>query len=110
VLNVGTFLAVVYEINKDAVRLDEQNVVLIKFITTFYVFIKTVLITPMTLAFLAFISAEKYGLTTTIQAVLAAISIPGLMVMSANIILVVLFFRNNSPFSKLPFSSSVNYQ
>jgi hypothetical protein len=108
-LNLGAFLAVLYEVNKDAARLDEQNVVLIKSITTYYVLVKTILLIPMTLAFFAFISPDLYGLTTTTQAILAAVSILGLVAMAGNTVLVILFFRNNSPFSKLPFSSSVNY-
>lgn len=109
-LNIVALLFVAYEVNKDSASLDEQNVVLIKFLTTYYVFIKTTLLIPMTLSFFAFVSPDKYNLTTSMQASLAAISILGILTMLVNASLVLLFFRNNSPFSKLPFSSSVNYQ
>ena len=109
-LNLSAVLFVVYEVRKDPKSLDEQNVVLIKFLTTYYVLIKTALLMPMSLSFFAFVSPDKYNLTSSMQATLAVISILGITLMVINSSLVILFFRNNSPFSKLPFSSSVNYQ
>ena len=65
---------------------------------------------PMTIAFSAFISSQSYGIESGLTILLAVISIAGGLFLATNMVLYTLFFRDNSPFSKLPFASSVNFQ
>lgn len=62
----------------------------------------------MTLVFTCFLWPSLYSLSVVEQAVLAVVSVFGLLFLALNAVLMVLFFRDNSPFSKVPFSSSVN--
>lgn len=64
----------------------------------------------MFVAYAAFINPSSYGLTTNMQAALAVISILAIIFTIANLTLYILYMKDNSPFSKLPFASSVNYQ
>ena len=63
----------------------------------------------MALAFSAFASPSLYNISNIGQIVLGLISGIGMIFLLINAILGVLFYRDNSPFSKLEFSSSVNF-
>lgn len=62
----------------------------------------------MVLAFSCFISPSLYGLSVPSQAILGVISGVGMLFLIFNCVLSTLLYRDNSPFSKLEFSSSVN--
>jgi hypothetical protein len=84
------------------------NLVTIKFLTYYFTLLRTVLALPTVLAFACFASPSLYSLSSTVQIVLGIISGIGIIFFLVNAILGTLLFRDNSPFSKLEFSSSVN--
>ena len=63
----------------------------------------------MVLAFGAFTSPSMYNLSGIVQILLAIVSGFGFIFLIVNAIVGVYFYRDNSPFSKLEFSSSVNF-
>jgi hypothetical protein len=64
----------------------------------------------MALSFSAFINPTAFNFTIQQQIILAAISVIGIILTLINLALYIYFMRDNSPFSKLPFASSVNNQ
>ena len=109
VLNIIPTVIVIYEVHKDPSKLEEVNLLTIKFLTYYFMFLRTILVLPMVLAFACFASPALYGLDSTTQYTLAMISAIGMLFLFSNAVLGVIFFRDNSPFSKLEFSSSVNF-
>lgn len=78
-------------------------------LTYYFVVVKTVLVVPTTLALVAFLSPDLYNLSVHQVLLKAVLSVLLAFVFTFNSILALLFFRANSPFSPLPFSSPVNY-
>ena len=84
------------------------NLVFVKALTIYAVLLKTVLLIPMVVAFTAFLSPDLYGLEGSAVWV-GLLSVLGIALLGVNMTLFILFFRANSPFSKLPFAASVNF-
>jgi hypothetical protein len=106
-LNVLITGIIGYEMRKEPINLDEPNLVIIKILTYYFILLKTILVIPMTLAFTYSLhSNPEIGLILKIA--LITVSALGLLFMGANLVLANLFFRDNSPFSKIPISSSVH--
>lgn len=89
--------------------MEEPNILGVKLVTTFGILLKSVLLLPMAVIFSAFAAPEGFGLEGQSQAVLGVVSAIGLGLMLTNLALFVLFLRDNSPFSRLPFAASVGY-
>jgi hypothetical protein len=77
-------------------------------VTIYAVFLKSILLIPLSLSFSAFINPNSFNLTTSYQIALAILSIIGVILTLINLILYIFFIRDNSPFSKLPFACSVS--
>lgn len=82
----------------------------IRFVSLYAIFLKSIFLIPLSLSFTAFINPDAFNLTTQYQISLAILSIIGFALTFVNLILYIFFLRDNSPFSKLPFSCSVNNQ
>lgn len=99
---------VLYETNKDKTKLEDHNVLRIRVLTYYFVALRTVLVIPTTLALAAFLSPALYRISDEQALLLAVLSALLALLFAFNSILGLLFFRADSPFSPLPFSSSVN--
>lgn len=106
VINALSLGLIFYEVEKEV---GKSNMLTIKFVTNYAILLKSILLIPMFLAYTSFINSSL-GLSTSLQIVLAILSFFSASMTIANAILFMLFIRDNSPFSKLPFASSVNYQ
>jgi hypothetical protein len=110
VTNAIALILVIYETEKDANNLTQVNILAINFVTYHSLLMKTVLFLPLCLASVAFAFPSLYSLDTQSQIILAVISTLNLILTVLNTYLYILYVRDNSPFSKLPFASSTNYQ
>lgn len=63
----------------------------------------------MTLAYFCCFSANLYAVTPSQKFFLLPLSLLGVVVLLFNCSLITLLFRDNSPFSSLPFASSLNW-
>jgi len=100
-INIFTTGLIIYEICKDPINLEEANLLTIKFLSYYFIFLRTVLVLPMVLAFACFASPSIYGLSLSGQIILGIVSGIGLLFLLINSVINVLLYRDNSPFSKL---------
>ena len=104
---------ILYDTNKKIEQYkqeNQQNMSIVKYIGFFGIILQKILLIPMVLAFSTFIQADTYRLTLSLQIVLAVVSILGFITLFMLMALFLLFYKDNSPFSKLPFASAVNYE
>ena len=107
IANVVATSLIIYDVQKDPTKIEEPTIFTIKYLKYYFIFIRTILLLPMVLAFAAFASPSLYNLSSIMQIFLGIVSSVGFIFLMVNAALGVTFYRDNSPFSKLEFSSSV---
>jgi hypothetical protein len=106
--NIFATALIIYEVFKDPIKLEETNLFTVKFLSYYFIFLRTFLFLPMVLAFSCFASPSLYDLTLSGQVILGVVSGIGVLFLLINATLNILLYRDNSPFSKLEFSASVS--
>lgn len=96
-----------YEVK--AIKTQRFNLCIIKILSFYCVVLKTVLVLPLALAYFCCLFPSLNNIPPNQESIFVPFSVLGLISLLTNYVLVLLLFRDNSPFSTLPFASSLNW-